>query len=93
MKPPKQLHREDIKAALRKQYGSMSAFEEQRGLPTGSAKDVLRGRAVRQTAVAIADVLKMPVHEVFPGRYRDQSTKVDSTSHSDGTHRLNERAA
>lgn len=86
------MHREDIKAALRKAYGSLSAFEAKANLPRGSAKDVLRGRAVRRTADAIAIALGEPIDTVFPGRFVGESTKVDSTRGKADTHRLSRAA-
>jgi lambda repressor-like predicted transcriptional regulator len=89
--PEPKLHREDIKAALRKRHGTLVAFEAKRKLPKGSVKDVLRGRAVSQTEHAISDDLNMPLHRLFPRRYDAmasiQSTKVDDTSGKRDAHR------
>ena len=38
------MHKEDIKAALRKKFGTIAAFEKARGLPKKSVHDVLRRR-------------------------------------------------
>ena len=38
------MHREDMKAALRKNFGSIFAFERAYDLPRKSVSDVLRGR-------------------------------------------------
>jgi lambda repressor-like predicted transcriptional regulator len=48
-------HREDIKAVLRKRYGSVHAFELRKGLPKDSVSDVLRGRTAGKTIAAITD--------------------------------------
>ncbi|MGE5501133.1 MAG: helix-turn-helix domain-containing protein [Ignavibacteriales bacterium] len=53
-------HREDVKALLRRRYGSVAAFEQQKGLPKSSVSDVLRGRSVRRTAEAILKELNTP---------------------------------
>lgn len=80
-------HPEDIKAALRKKYGTLVAFERAKELPSNSARDVLRGKTVAKTAVAIADELETSVHVLFPGRFL--SLKRDDNT-TDGTvHRLN----
>lgn len=50
-------HREDIKAELRKRYGSTLAFEQARNLPRRSVKDVLYGRKNARTLGAIAEEL------------------------------------
>lgn len=86
------MHREDVKAVLRKKYGSLRAFEDANQLPPNSAKDVLRGRAVAGTERAIATELGKPLHLLFPLRYvapegGDSSAKVDTPPH-DRTHRL-----
>ena len=82
------VHREDIKAQLRKQFGSLLAFERKKGLPRNSAKDVLRGKASARTERAISKALKTPLHVLFPRRYEaGQSTKVDNTSSREDAHR------
>lgn len=89
----KTLHKEDIKAELRKRFGTLVAFEAKAGRPAGSVKDVLRGRASSETEAAIAAVLEEPLHKLFPKRYPapgagEQSTKVDNTSPNVASHRL-----
>lgn len=91
------VHKEDVKAALRKRFGSLLAFEAEKNLPPGSAKDVLRGRAVAQTERAIAEALNKPLHVIFPARYTapkaaDPSTEVDNSGGKTETHRLSARA-
>jgi len=88
MRSQKKYHWEDIKAALRKRHGSLSAFEDKRSLPRNSVKDVGRGRASRSTAEAIASELGVEIHALFPGRYRATSTKVDSKPENAAAHRL-----
>lgn len=80
-------HPEDIKAEIRKRFGSMAAFERTFDLPKDSAKDVLRGKSVAQTATAIARELQTSVHELFPGRFL--SLKRDDSSEMARDHRLN----
>lgn len=94
----KPLHREDIKGALRKQFGTLKAFEEMRALPATSVKDVLRGRASRRVEQEIAAVLDLPLHRLFPDRYEaakagESSLKRDSTRSGGNAHRLSARAA
>ena len=48
-----QMHREDIKAALRKQFGTMRQFEIANDLPKGSVHDVLRNRRSAKVEKAI----------------------------------------
>lgn len=79
-------HPEDIKAALRKRFGSTHAFERARGLPHRSVADVLRGRPVTTTALAIADELGKSVQELFPGRFKSSAIADDSTADSPAQH-------
>ncbi len=51
------MHREDVKAALRKTYGSIFAFERQHDLPRKSVSDVLRGRPNSRVTLMIEKVL------------------------------------
>ncbi len=53
-------HREDVKALLRRRYGSVGAFEQAKGLPRASVSDVLRGRTVARTTTAILEELNKP---------------------------------
>lgn len=85
------LHREDIKAGLRKRFGSVTAFERQRALPAKSVSDVLRGRSVAATAQAIADELGMDVSKVAAPRAKrrtKQSDKADNSTPAQAHHRL-----
>lgn len=83
-------HPEDIKAALRKRHKSLVKFEKARGLPVGSVRDVLRGRAVTNTARAIADELGMTTDQLFPGRFK--SHVRDNKRSGRSSHRLSARA-
>ncbi|MCG2663370.1 helix-turn-helix domain-containing protein [Brevundimonas sp.] len=84
------VHKEDIKSVIRKRHGSLTSFERTKGLPHGSVKDVLRGRSIARTEAAIAEALKMPIHDVFPRRYgrAESSTKVDNSARKRDAHRL-----
>lgn len=94
MKP---VHKEDIKGALRKQYGTLVAFELKHDLPRLSVKDVLRGRASTRVEKAIADVLDQPLHDLFPSRWvaaneGDSSLKRDNKPAKIKSHRLSQGA-
>lgn len=84
------MHPEMIKAELKIRFHTVRAFELEHALPIDSVRDVLRGRAVRRTADAIADALGKPVTTLFPGRFTDES---DDTSRKRDAHRLNRGAA
>jgi lambda repressor-like predicted transcriptional regulator len=51
------MHREDVKAGIRKLFGSVAAFERIEGLPTKSVNEVLRGRANARVSKAIEKAL------------------------------------
>ncbi len=55
------MHREDVKAALRKSFGSIFAFERAYDLPRKSVSDVLRGRPNQRVTSAIEKVLADPM--------------------------------
>lgn len=84
------LHKEDIKAAIRRKHGTVLAFEQRHDLPVGSVKDVLRGRSSARTEGAIAALLKLPMHKVFPKRYgtAESSTKRDDSPQNRDAHGL-----
>lgn len=63
-------HREDLKADLRKRFGSIAAFERAYGLPARSVKDVMRGKSRPAVAQAIADALNVHVRYLFPARFK-----------------------
>lgn len=88
------MHREDIKAELRKRYGSIAAFSERAELPRGLVSDVLRGRASSRAEAAIAAALNMPIQRLFPHRYgfNDSNLKADSSPVSKRSHRLSAEA-
>ncbi|MFQ3665552.1 MAG: helix-turn-helix domain-containing protein [Sphingomonadaceae bacterium] len=66
------LHREDIKAEIRKRFGSVRAFEAAHSLPDKSVSDLMRGRRSRRVERAIADLLST----------RSPSNQSDSSDHS-----------
>lgn len=69
-------HPEDIKAALRKQYDSVFAFEDAHGLPRKSVSDFLRGRANQRVADVIDSVLTPKEASTAPADLSDDSKAV-----------------
>lgn len=55
---PETVHPEDIKAAIRKRYRSLAAFERAENLARQSVSEVLRGRPSAPTEAAIVRVLR-----------------------------------
>jgi len=47
------MHREDIKADIRKSFGSVAAFERLHGLPAKSVTDFFRGRSSQRVKAAV----------------------------------------
>lgn len=60
MSPPRNMHREDVKAELRKRFGSVAAFERKAKIPEKSVNDVLRGRRSARVEKAINKALSTP---------------------------------
>ena len=54
------LHPVDVKAAIKKRFGSVAAFERVKKLPTNGVHDVLRGRTSKRVSKAIESVLIGP---------------------------------
>ncbi len=86
MNNPIPTHPEDIKAALRKRYGSLAKFERDRDLGGRSVTDVLLGRRRPDTAAAIADALGHDIASLFPGQY--DSATADDNAVEASSHRL-----
>ncbi|UNU43593.1 hypothetical protein EAO27_13345 [Sphingopyxis sp. YF1] len=72
-----QMHREDVKAALRKKYGTIRKFEIAHGFSPGSVHDVLRHRKWARVERAIAAAIDVP---------SSLSEKTDSTAESSTQH-------
>lgn len=75
------MHPEDIKAALRKRYGSVFAFEDANELPRKSVSDFLRGRSNGRVKNAITKTLSP-----------DQADLSDCNNVGTAAHRLNAEA-
>ena len=52
------MHKEDVKAVLRKRFGSVAAFERAESLSAQSVSEVLRGRPSKRTRDAIERILR-----------------------------------
>lgn len=52
------MHKEDVKAAIRKRYGTVAEFERQKGLPAKSVAEILRGRSWRVVTEAVEAALQ-----------------------------------
>lgn len=80
---PAKLHPEDVKAEIRKRYGSLAEFERRNGFPPLSARDVLRGKSRSKIAKAIADAIDMDVTEleVFKKSHNRDSNEYVTPAH------------
>lgn len=63
------MHKEDIKAALRKEFGSLLEFEREYGLPKESSSQHLRGKSSFKVAAAMADAIGVEIFDLWPDRY------------------------
>ena len=77
------MHPEDVKAALRKKYGSVSNFVRLKGLPRTSVSDIFRGRTSKRVRDAIESALAD----------KDESIILDASKARLSAHRLNAEAA
>lgn len=75
------MHREDVKAAIRKRYRSVAAFERALGLPAKSVTDVLRGYTSARVSKAIETAIQAP--------FQSESDASGGSTNSLLAHRLN----
>lgn len=78
-------HREDIKAALRKKYGSLASLSKEWGLASASISNTLK-RAVHSvpTERRIAQALGVQPHALWPDRWSPEGSPLPR---SDKRHR------
>lgn len=76
------MHPEDVKAALRKRFGTISNFEKTKQLPAKSVNDVLRGRPNARVTAAVEEALNNP------SLATDQSEVSDNSEDCVYAHRL-----
>lgn len=70
------IHPEDVKAAIRKKFGTIVEFHRIHGLPKTGLQDVLRGRPSQRVADALDEVLAE----------ERESKKMDSSADSSAQH-------
>lgn len=58
------MHPEDVKAAIRKQFGSVARFIEERGLPATGVSDLFRGRTSARVREAVEQVLEEQIESI-----------------------------
>jgi lambda repressor-like predicted transcriptional regulator len=87
-------HPETIKALIRIEFKTARAFERAKGLPAYSVRDVLRGRSVTATAIAISEAVGKTVETLFPGRFEQSPPGLaDTKSQKRDSHRLIRKAS
>lgn len=74
------MHPEDVKAEIRKRFGTVARFIEENDLPATGVSDLFRGRTSRRVREAVEGVLKGQV-----------STNLDSSEKPARPHRKNSR--
>jgi len=68
------MHLEDIKAGLRKRFGTVQAFEKHAGLVRGAVANALR-QPNRKAETAIAQALGVSPAALWPERYDSKTGK------------------
>lgn len=66
------LHAEDVKAKLRKKFGSLRRFEQRYNIPCRSASAALI-RPHRQAEIAISKALAISASLIWPSRYNQKT--------------------
>jgi hypothetical protein len=74
-----QMHPEDIKAVIRKRYGTVSQFVRAKDLPDNAVSDMFRGRVSRRVRDAVEEVLQENA----------ESIDLDDSKAVPAAHRLN----
>lgn len=59
-------HPEDVKAAIRKRFGSLAKFEREHGLPVESVTNLLRGQKSQRVATVVNAVISIEAASVSP---------------------------
>lgn len=77
-----EMHPEDVKAAIRKRFGTVARFSKERGLPDQGVIDLLRGKPSQRVRDAVENLLQELAGET-------QSMKVDDSKADSAAHRLN----
>ena len=72
-------HPEDVKAVIRKRFGTVARFIAERDLPTTSVSDLFRGRVSQRVRDAVEEVL----------RENEESIELDSSELDLPSHRKN----
>lgn len=68
------MHLEDIKAAIRKRFGTVQAFEKHASLARGAVANALR-QPNRKAEIAIAQALGIRPQALWPERYDSKTGK------------------
>lgn len=71
------MHPEDVKAAIRKRFGTVAAFIQERELPATGVSDLFRGRTSQRVKDAVEEVL----------REQAESIELDSSANVRSPHR------
>lgn len=73
------MHPEDVKAVIRKRFGTVACFIQANDLPSTGVSDLFRGRTSKRVRDAVEQVL----------REHSESMELDSTPNASGAHRKN----
>ncbi len=74
------MHFEDVKAALRKRFATITLFEQHENLPKGSVHDHFRGRRSSRVRQAIETAIRRPL----PADFSDNSKALAASHRQNG---------
>ena len=83
---PHKMHREDIKALIRKKHGTVLDFANANGLGPTSVSDFFRGRTSKRTRAAVERL-------IAESKGKAESITVDNINSYVSVHPLNAKAA
>jgi len=79
------MHPEDVKAAIRKRFGTVSRFIEERDLPATGVSDLFRGRTSARVREAVEQVLEEQAESIDLDSSRERAAAHrKSGAHSAG---------
>jgi hypothetical protein len=76
-----QMHPEDVKAAIRKRFGTIGNFIREKELPTTGVADLFRGRSSHRVREAVEEVLQQDQEQA-------NSISLDDSAAETEAHRL-----
>lgn len=69
-------HPEDIKSALRKQFGTLQGFAKNNGLKPSQVSSAIYGRTSAHVEQVIAAALGVPARQIWPSRFDSSGNRI-----------------